>query len=381
MSCHAGPDIVENGLVFCYDMSNTQKSWKGKPTINLKSNPNFATGATGYSAYVGSTPTIVSVTDFPSMNGLPKNVLQCISASAPGGGGNPGGMSFENPSLTTGLSYTISFWAKSISSASLNTYYSNQNGSGDQSNFSFSQTIDNQWKFYSYTVSSLDLMKNVWFVYTGTVNAVWQYADFQIEQNTFATPFIAGTRSNTQAILDLTNNNTITANSLTYNSDGTFSFNGSNLITTSSSSNFLFINDFAVSGWMKRNGATGTLWALGYYYNGILFRPWTSDDLYINGTNYGNITQYIPNNSWTYFVLTRIGTQVTLYINGSSVWSSVISGTINSNSNALYIGRSSHTTSEYYTGELSVLKVYKNKGLSAAEVAQNFNATRRRYGI
>ena len=35
MSCHAGPNIVENGLVFCYDMNNTQKSWKGAPTTNL----------------------------------------------------------------------------------------------------------------------------------------------------------------------------------------------------------------------------------------------------------------------------------------------------------------------------------------------------------
>ena len=35
MSCHAGPDIVENGLVFCYDMNNTQKSWRGKPTTNF----------------------------------------------------------------------------------------------------------------------------------------------------------------------------------------------------------------------------------------------------------------------------------------------------------------------------------------------------------
>lgn len=35
MSTHSGPNNSEDGLVFYYDMANTQKSWRGKPTTNF----------------------------------------------------------------------------------------------------------------------------------------------------------------------------------------------------------------------------------------------------------------------------------------------------------------------------------------------------------
>lgn len=183
------------------------------------------------------------------------------------------------------------------------------------------------------------------------------------------------------AIADMMDKNTINASSLTYNSDGTFSFNGSNLAIASASPNFNLPGNFTVDGWVKITSYSGTAWELGYYYNGILFRPWNSDDLYINGTNYGNISQYIGLNTWKHFCLTRIGTSCNLYINGNSVWSDTISGTINSNSDALYIGRSSHTSGQFFTGSLNTLRVYKGTGFTQNEVIQNFQAQRGLYGV
>ena len=55
MSCSSGPNIVTNGLVFEYDMGNTQKSWKGKPTTN--------TANQSLSVWNGLTGTYIS-TDF-----------------------------------------------------------------------------------------------------------------------------------------------------------------------------------------------------------------------------------------------------------------------------------------------------------------------------
>jgi hypothetical protein len=45
-----------------------------------------------------------------------------------------------------------------------------------------------------------------------------------------------------------------------------------------------------------------------------------------------------------------------------------------------YIGMR-YTTTEFITGQIAVARVYKGKALSAAEIQQNFNALRGRFGI
>lgn len=50
-------------------------------------------------------------------------------------------------------------------------------------------------------------------------------------------------------------------------------------------------------------------------------------------------------------------------------------------SNPVRIGNTSYTgNSRYFSGNISIVKIY-NKALSASEVLQNFNATRRRFGL
>src|SRR6056300_1954798 len=54
MSAYSGPEISNDGLVFHFDMGNTDKSWKGAPTTNLSviggkyfsGNGNFTTNET-----------------------------------------------------------------------------------------------------------------------------------------------------------------------------------------------------------------------------------------------------------------------------------------------------------------------------------------------
>lgn len=42
MSLGHGASIVKTGLVFHYDMGNTAKSWKGRPTTNLSNQTPYA---------------------------------------------------------------------------------------------------------------------------------------------------------------------------------------------------------------------------------------------------------------------------------------------------------------------------------------------------
>ena len=54
-----------------------------------------------------------------------------------------------------------------------------------------------------------------------------------------------------------------------------------------------------------------------------------------------------------------------------------------SNTDPVNIGYRTYTSSSYtyFNGKISNLKVYKGKGLTAAEVAQNYNALKGRYGL
>ena len=388
MSIYSGPEIDNTGLVFYYDMGNTQRSWIGAPTVNLKTNPDFSNGTTSYNTYVSPAPTVVSVTDFPGSLGQPKTVLQCTSAAAPGGGGNSGGMVFDNPTLTVGLAYTISFWAIIRSHASATNTFSNQNGSGDNSNFAFSTTITNQWQKYSFTTNSLNLFKIFWYVWTNQNSATWQYAEFQIEQQSFATPFVVGTRSNTQALLDLTGQNTITASSLTYASDNTFSFNGSSNLAIFPENSALNTQTPTVEVWVKTNalsqngfwfekGTVNSQYALFQEGGVIQWRLGPLGDLSTTTASFMNTT------NWFQVVGTFTSGDRRLYINGVQVNSNTTTGTLSTNTNGCSIGvygGFSGGRGYYYNGSLAVVKVY-NRALSASEVNQNFQALRSRFGI
>ena len=209
-------------------------------------------------------------------------------------------------------------------------------------------------------------------------------SNVQVEQQQYATPFVAGSRSSTQAIVDLTGQNTITANSLTYNSDGTFSFNGtSNYMTVPPGTNWAFGANGTVEQWVYPTNSTGNdrLWCT--YNNNI------SLDAYLNSTTYnlsyhggtvsgGNVTP----NSWNHVCVTYTGGVIQAYINGVAA---TMSGTttglnITNATNQLVVGEYANLGGYKFYGKIPTMKIY-NRALSAAEVQQNFNALRGRYGI
>ena len=90
------------------------------------------------------------------------------------------------------------------------------------------------------------------------------------------------------------------------------------------------------------------------------------------------LNQSITVNNWHHVVGTYDGTTLTLYRNGSSVGTPVTTtGNITNSSKTLTLGVRG---GQYFDGRISNAKTY-NRALTAAEVSQNFNATRGRYGI
>ena len=51
MACVSGTNIVNDGLVFHFDLENGVKSWKGKPTSNLAAGKTWSDAANSFITY------------------------------------------------------------------------------------------------------------------------------------------------------------------------------------------------------------------------------------------------------------------------------------------------------------------------------------------
>jgi hypothetical protein len=92
--------------------------------------------------------------------------------------------------------------------------------------------------------------------------------------------------------------------------------------------------------------------------------------------NYSTTT--VNTGAWFHGVATYDGSNVRVYINGVKESTNARTGTITPGS--LYVGSNSGGSSEFFVGQLGFVKMY-NTVLTDAQVLQNFNAVRGRYGL
>jgi hypothetical protein len=87
----------------------------------------------------------------------------------------------------------------------------------------------------------------------------------------------------------------------------------------------------------------------------------------------------ITDGVWHYIGVTFDGTNLRMYVDGilDNTSGTLTYSTTGQNN---FIGKSSHTGNENYTnGSMGMVHVY-NRALSGAEVLQNYNATKGRFG-
>ena len=99
---------------------------------------------------------------------------------------------------------------------------------------------------------------------------------------------------------------------------------------------------------------------------------------YANDYNWGT---GVTNNVWTYLVWTYNGSTEAIYLNGSLYGTHAVSNVntvlgVNHEIGAYF----DSSFISYYNGKISNFQIY-NRALSAAEISQNFNATRKRFNI
>jgi hypothetical protein len=107
--------------------------------------------------------------------------------------------------------------------------------------------------------------------------------------------------------------------------------------------------------------------------------------LFTDGVNGGNNIvisgSEIPAlNVWNNLVFSNSGQNWKYYINGSLVKSGTFPITLNTGGNKILVGERDDISYDNMNGTISMVSIY-NRALSDGEVKQNFNASRKRFGI
>lgn len=367
MALHHNPKIVTEGLILYYDMNNP-KSWKGKPTTNYVTN---AGTMSSFGNYSSGTP-VSFMTEFGTV-GWRMNNLGAWNGVAQGGITLP----------STGQ-YTFSAWARYLGGHGNQTggaVYTSGFGIGDTATYIDKSKIG-QWQritnTQTVTGTSGTLYLISWGGTYGSDNSSWEVTMPQVEAGSFATPWVDGTRSSTQALLDITGRNTLTVN-LNYNSDGSFRFDRGQYIDISNSALIRGTDPFTIEAAIQTDGGNGEI--LGNYGSG-----YTSSNLWF--ATYGlwmdGARPYFspaPLAAGTYIIAaTRDSNGTTsLYKNGVLESTSSSTQSIPTNIN-WRMGADVNGAAEAFGGKIYNVKAY-SRALSAAEIAQNFNAMRQRYGL
>jgi hypothetical protein len=359
---------------------NNKKSYVGAPTTNHVPNADTMPGWTTY----GGTPvafqtefgtTGYRMTNAPSWNGIYRGITI--------------------PS--TGV-YTFSVWARYLGGSPNNNgggvYISGWGGTDSASVTNRTQV--GQWQRLSITLNCTTTSMTFYLISYGGTNdgnsdrSSWEVTMPQAEAGSVATTFVAGTRSNTQALRDLTSRNVITANSLTYNANNTFSFNGSsNHITVAtlpamSTSNYtieaiVYPTSFAASPIIICPQNAGIDQFIQFNTNGtFIFKMAAGSDT--GERSYTSVDACVINR-YSHIVCVKNGSNIALYKDGSLTASSS-SDTLASagwGSTTWVIGQRGNSTF-FFPGEIPIVKGY-DRSLSASEIFSNFTASRLRYGI
>lgn len=449
MALGHSPQIVTNGLVFYYDMANVEKSWKGKPTTNHAAwqNPRLDTTYASYSATGGGTwntkhPDAIrvyndsgteitgyvntGVTDWTNTYHAIwtyDRILERPVVTMRDFDGQWKAKSFSIPSytdmgLSAGSTYTISWlqWVDNISKCANSGVYAPT--SGGSYNFhdglsstqrtSFNTKVGVWQRVYAtFTVSSGLNYTTGLSIYmyghdTGGRSTV-KVADVQMEVGTRSGFSKASTRTSTQAIIDLMGRTTLTPNNLTYNADGTFSYNGTNS----------WISTFGAVSALPAGSSDSTMlvWCMpdptataDSYAGLIAYGARSSSDsrlLSLNTSGGSTITissaywgnDYVPNNvtvqpnNWNLVAMTTRGSattnNTTLYrVNNSSGISSTtgnssLASALATQAVNLSIG-STDMGGRYMKGRIASAMIY-NRSLSQNEILSIYNATKERF--
>ena len=400
MSIAYNNSIVRDGLTFYFDAGNTKKSWRGAPSTNLIPYSETFDNSSNWNYYNCSVSKVSNIIA-PDYS---RNVYAYYGNAV-----NDYHTIYQNYSYISGRTYTQSIYVKAgfynicFMQFSPSAFGSWIGATFDLVNGTTSSpgtitNIGDGWFRVAVTATATTTTSGpaVYFQarnnipYVGTNNSsipeVYIFGG-QLEESSYMTPYIKTTtssasRSNTQAILDLTNNRTVTAQEVTYNSDGTFSFNNTANWCEISSLPAQTDSPLSVFAWVYLNATpTGTNGIWGHYGASAVNCHFETYSTYTR-IRLGNVNNsslpVLATGTWINVGFTSTGTSHIYYVNGvqQATWSGS-TGTLFGSFTHMF-GRSD--VGRTWNGRINDLKVYL-RALTANEVTNNFTAQRGQYGI
>lgn len=411
MSVVSGANPIKSGLVFHYDMGNTKKSWMGAPTTNLLgSYQDLSANWT----FVGAGSVVLNSIVLPN---IPSVSSYTVTDS------DSAGYSYITKSIAVpndSATYIISIYIKktfgnALVKCGFNIFlnggtsvasYVRMNPNDGNATGGTCTSVDDVWWRWSIPITNnstgnttllIQFFPSVTLISTGTDSVANTgsiiVGGIQAETGSFATPFTSGTRTNTQNIVDLTGNNTITANSLTYNSDGSFKFlqSGGGYISTGTNFNTVMTGtqSFTIESWINPEETQVAYSDICGYHSpdGIVVQQnnLTMNQYYFCFSVGGNVFKYsyfsLTANTHNHLVIAKNSTYTSVWVNGVRVAYNNYTEAIVTNANTFMVGNGiGGSTSRCFNGRIPVFRVY-NRELSYSEIIQNLYASRSRFGV
>jgi hypothetical protein len=390
MAANAGPDIIEDGIVFYYDTGNTVKSYIGEPTTNQFTNSNFTNGTTGWTfgswdggRYLYSVENVLG----PFGEIVPALKITRTSSDTSYAHFHQ----YNSGKYSNGNTYTLSAYVKGA--GTLGQY--NQGGFTPL-NYNPGQfvTLNSTWQRVDYTLSSqTDSNYPYWAAENITQNVPMYFVFAQSELKTHPTQYTPSSRSATQGLLDMVRTSTINIANASFDNNAQIEFDGTNDYTdsgydlswnnTNSVSIEFMIKPYNLSG----GGIMGKEypnWEWAFYQSGTNLNLvyWNNAGGHSNGMDF-QVNVFPTSNTWYHITYTWDTTTSIFYVNGTAAGSKVaVDPSINQNrSNNVMIGGHTYVWADsYFNGKLDLVKYY-NKALTASEVLTNYNALKTRFGI
>lgn len=393
MGIARGPNQVNEDLIYGYDTGYgiadpglSTRFFKGKPTVNLQVN------GVAFGHNSGNYGNVVTVADAPTKGdgwkkvtisnrgnnfrilqwtytGHDSNVIYNHSAEFDWGNMRDKGYSivFDGSGGGTRNYYRNRDYSTS-GSTSINAGLENGHFA---SNITKSGTHAHSWFIYHYTTGVSGL------------NDYFYYKDYQVERQTVSSPFVSGTRSSTESLIDLKRTTNINAGSMSFNSDGQPEFDGTDdIINTGLFSGRNPKNHpFTIEAIVKSDITSGArIWldATGNGSNQRLYcahaATGTSTPLGIQGSAWSS-GGAITDTDYHHYVITMNGSTAQLYNNNvahssKSYTSYTLSGQINVG------GRSGYR----WVGKIPVFKIY-DKVLNTTEIEKNYKTYKNRFNL
>ena len=398
-----GPKIINDGLVLCLD-AHDAKSYAGEPATNVLQYPES----------INSGPTKESWSGTITQNAVtaPDGTLTATKIEATSGYVYERlyiNTSYNGVSFGVGDTITYSVWIKMLDgteTTSNGPYIWNYNNPTYGIVARDLSGLGPDWKLYKITYTIQSHQTNFAISYSGSnggvtgTYAIWHP---QLEVKSYNTPYVETSRSATNGWVDLSGNsndgtlvNGVVTGTSHYrsgdvilpNSARYLDFDGSNDYVTISS----LLNQETINGsttktiilWLNAD-SYGFLMPFSTGQNGNnRFYYWTSGSLntwrisnYTSTTNHSTLPSA---GTWFCTAIVINGLNITGYLNGVQDYTG--SYTAFTTQDFAVLGRHGNLTGVtdpyYYNGKIGQVLVY-NKALTAAEILQNYNATKERF--